>query len=1263
MNKFKIRNVIHHSPERGKMDGILYLEDFCHIRQADKYKRQDEFLRRFDECLSKSEHYRTVNHLEPGKAHPTNLLIDYNVLIEFLHKKQIYKKFFISLYDFKNHTQDKLYSILSKIIDHTKSLDMLGFEVMDRIRIHASRDWKRTFHCLYLAHAIICSCTLLNVRVSHSTYVSQKKHIYFRKRTAYPELSLFNHLLRVFPKGVDEKVFIKTIKNSLCRQFSIIASQEIPELNGLEFNLFPLSMQNFIDKYVKNDREKSLRFYFSILQSKALCAPVGDDMIEESYLKHEKSICRPREEVLEVPQEILDGLYKFGKEFGRKMIEKGHYEPFKTSIPPSSACFEKSRSKGGVRQFCKENFLTISDGTYKSLDSRVRFEPFVIGLFGPPGSGKTTLVNKITSYLGKKFFPTMLDSDLAYSRSCHLEHWDGYKNQPIVILDDFGQDLTIRNDIIEFEQLVSTNRYPLPMAELKEKGTLFTSPFILLTSNTRFGSNFMQTKFTKFAEDPYAIWRRIKIPLLVNHGVIWKIIPKYPGNDASKLQAKIKSNFQNDYTYLRKMFEDPKNLIRTIEDRHNPYYHQLATQQSEGCNGRMEPLSYELDLFTHFSLRDVGLPEELCKLIYTSAESSLTYHNEVILEKWRQIVSSQKISYLIEKDLDYCQVSCNGSIFHQNKAVSAFLDFPINPPDRYPQVTAIALSEPLKVRMITKGDGVCSVLKPLQKGLWNTLQEYSYFKLTGGCKNICNPTGDSLLDLEKEIKRITHSNGIYLSGDYTAATDNLPMSVTNALLEGILSEVDHRPTELWARWETGPHMVHYPKGVCKLQTSGQLMGSLLSFPLLCLANAYICKFSGIKEEEMLINGDDIVACTNELAINAWKENAPKMGLSLSLGKNFVDTDFCTVNSQLFFKSNLLNSGKVKLISRKDRPLAETYYEAQKRFGQSNLLEQTYIRFNILRLRDTPCSLQVPVTHGGLALSWGHPKSYDDGHQKKVYFCKLFQSFFKKDSFIKSLLGIEAMAVPYISEEDLSSFSYNKVNLEEDINRDSFNRIKSLDFSDKVLKNIDEFSNKEFHQFYKGLILRHPPIDVLVKTNRLKLMDFPPLSSFQSRIIYIRPDSETMMRDTLSKAFTQHLFTLLMSKIDDKYESIPTKVDFDYFITNEKLRALDVPKVSSEILELVNKYLVEAIKSQQNVTTNELGTTLGWLFGDRKVSSDEDILQTFYKKYDILPQPPTVTEFDSGETTSFNENEMDQQLELTEEEFLNSWNAIFTAFPE
>jgi len=74
-----------------------------------------------------------------------------------------------------------------------------------------------------------------------------------------------------------------------------------------------------------------------------------------------------------------------------------------------------------------------------------------------------------------------------------------------------------------------------------------------------------------------------------------------------------------------------------------------------------------------------------------------------------------------------------------------------------------------------------------------------------------------------------------VSGDYESATDGLSLEVSEAILDTLLSTATHTPESIkrWALMSLR-NVISYPGDVVVEQMRGQLMGNLLSFPLLCI---------------------------------------------------------------------------------------------------------------------------------------------------------------------------------------------------------------------------------------------------------------------------------------------------------------------------------------------------------------------------------------------------------------------------------------------
>lgn len=92
------------------------------------------------------------------------------------------------------------------------------------------------------------------------------------------------------------------------------------------------------------------------------------------------------------------------------------------------------------------------------------------------------------------------------------------------------------------------------------------------------------------------------------------------------------------------------------------------------------------------------------------------------------------------------------------------------------------------------------------------------------------------------------------------------------------------------------------------QTEGQLMGSIVSFPFLCLANAALCRRArekstgrkmSLKAAQMAVNGDDCLFKSNLKGSRYWERMGELMGLKPSLGKVFESRRFCNMNSTRF----------------------------------------------------------------------------------------------------------------------------------------------------------------------------------------------------------------------------------------------------------------------------------------------------------------------------------------------------------------------------
>lgn len=227
-------------------------------------------------------------------------------------------------------------------------------------------------------------------------------------------------------------------------------------------------------------------------------------------------------------------------------------------------------------------------------------------------------------------------------------------------------------------------------------------------------------------------------------------------------------------------------------------------------------------------------------------------------------------------------------------------------PEKFPNDAQIVpLAEALKVRTITKGNAERTfLLQPVQKFLWTTLKNHPAFQLIG-------ETVDPWKILDTLGRKLPEDEG-YLSGDYSAATDNLAPWCSEIVVRRIceICEIPNDIKELFIEALTGYTILLKSKNGTRRakQLWGQLMGSVVSFPILCIINAALCRWAIeigqgkhvlLKYAKILINGDDCLFRIKLWALPVWKDITTFCGLTPSTGKFFLSRQFVQINSTNF----------------------------------------------------------------------------------------------------------------------------------------------------------------------------------------------------------------------------------------------------------------------------------------------------------------------------------------------------------------------------
>jgi hypothetical protein len=737
-----------------------------------------------------------------------------------------------------------------------------------------------------------------------------------------PNQSVICRTLTKELSGISLNKLPKAFKGLLCWNFSWLTSQELPEV---DFAMCKKPIWNFFAKHDRNQiraRLTSAKRYnrkmitlWSLLQCKVLASKVPESFSNDAIFKHRETVGK---EPSEINTDLLHEIRDFISPFIAETVLAYVNNP-KTKIPNQHSCIESKRKDGGNLGWFKEN-KCFTSSLYRSNDRNTRFDPVVIHLEGVAGRGKSTMSKLICKKIEERFGIVSLPEEgmgrEVYSRSAKTDHWDGYKQQLISVVDDFGfegcENITtaIQNSSFsEIIQMCSDVDYVLPMADLREKGMKFTSKFLLLSSNRAS----VTAQGVQGGIDRLALCRRIS--------------PTY----------RMKSN-RHFEKYVAQIYwdQDTASLSRSDASRTVNHVHWVLADDNltvdDIVNEAIETFDKRQDFF------------------YSQYRPEHSFN-------WKQPICTEIGATLALK----CRVS---------------------PPKRIPYVSASVVQDPLKARIITIPSGDCYCLKPVQLAMMNALKKFK-------CFEPCHRPEYDLSNLRID----EHPDYYLLSGDYSSATDGLNYHVSQIVVDELakaFQAVDPHMAE-WIRHEGGQHLVVYPKNSgCPevLQTNGQLMGSLLSFPILTILNAFtLCKAtsSSLQTVRGLFHGDDIAAYVTKNEYNQWAKIANKIGLELSVGKNYFSKDFVSIDSQLFLRTRdgfvKQKTGKLKLVyrSRGDVPTC-------KRALEEGFTLQQIRRYAPDCLRESVKSLRIPEAYGGLG------KDFAEGpttlHERLTYLAEV-----------------------------------------------------------------------------------------------------------------------------------------------------------------------------------------------------------------------------------------------------------------------------------
>lgn len=151
-------------------------------------------------------------------------------------------------------------------------------------------------------------------------------------------------------------------------------------------------------------------------------------------------------------------------------------------------------------QAFKDNILRYA----KTFDISSKDEPICIVFSGPPGCGKSSLMNGLVAYL-RKYKSVYVHSTPTVDAG--KDFYDDYLNQEVFVMDDVGQQGASQwRQIINF---VSPVKYPLECAAAEKKNTKFFNSKIILCTTNSFRDIRLTT--TDGISDKGALFRRVHL--------------------------------------------------------------------------------------------------------------------------------------------------------------------------------------------------------------------------------------------------------------------------------------------------------------------------------------------------------------------------------------------------------------------------------------------------------------------------------------------------------------------------------------------------------------------------------------------------------------------------------------------------------------------------------------------------------------------------------------------------------------------------------
>lgn len=269
------------------------------------------------------------------------------------------------------------------------------------------------------------------------------------------------------------------------------------------------------------------------------------------------------------------------------------------------------------------NLNTLAQ-TYNTEPASCRIVPVVMAFRGESGVGKSSLMYHLATYVlaqTSAITPTMSDEAIKkkiksciYPRAAETVHWEGFKDQPVAMVDDgFQERDSVAKPCLDAMELIRmSNPFPMPlhMANLSAKGnTNFSSRVLIYTTNIK------RLRFESIISNE-AVQNRISMPYEV------KIRAEY-ATETGKLKDEYKTGTINTDVYEFFKWNLDSGAIATTSISYDQLVKEMLRRMREN---KSRADQYDIDLIANArvamtTVEQTGEIEPLPEVRYNSEES------------------------------------------------------------------------------------------------------------------------------------------------------------------------------------------------------------------------------------------------------------------------------------------------------------------------------------------------------------------------------------------------------------------------------------------------------------------------------------------------------------------------------------------------------------------------------------------------------------------------------------------------------------------